>query len=350
MENMNKHTRRILMIGPAWIGDMVMAQSLFMLLNPHGDVRIDLLAPKHSGAVATRMPQIHRVMELPIGHGELALKKRWDIARELKKEGYDQAIVLPNSFKSALIPFFAGIPIRTGWLGECRFGLLNDSRFLNKQKYPLMLERFQALAYPSHDQLGERLPWPKLVADQNSALQLKQKYQIGMNGKPMIALCPGAEYGPAKRWPAPYYAQVADHMLSQGWDVCLLGSPKEASEATIIMEMTNQRCINLIGQTALVEAIDAMSLANVVICNDSGLMHIAAALGKPMVAIYGSSSTSFTPPLSEQVKILNLHLSCSPCFERECPLGHLRCLKDIKPDQVLKVLSPWMSEHARTDR
>lgn len=347
---MNKAPQNILIVGPAWIGDMVMAQSLFMLLKSQHNASIDLIAPKHSGAVATRMPQINRVLELPIGHGELALQKRWDIARSLKQTGYDQAIVLPNSWKSGLLPLFAGIPVRTGWMGETRIGLLNDWRLLNKKKYPLMIERFAALAYPSKHVLPERLPWPKLVADHNNAIQLKQKYHISDNGKPMIALCPGAEYGPAKRWPAAYYAQVADHMLSQGWDVCLLGSPKEAAEADVIMQMTNQRCINLIGKTSLVEAIDAMSLASVVVCNDSGLMHIAAALGIPMVAIYGSSSTGFTPPLSNQVEILNLHLSCSPCFERECPLGHLRCLKDIKPDQVLKAMTPWMSQYARIDR
>lgn len=343
---MNKPQHKILIVGPAWIGDMVMAQALFTLLKRDG-VQIDLIAPKHSGAVATRMPEINRVMELPIGHGELALKKRWSLAQSLKSENYDHAYVLPNTFKSALIPFLAKIPTRTGWMGECRFGLLNDIRFLDKTQYPLMIQRFQALAYPpvrakkvqgAPQNLRETRPWPQLIADSQSAVRLKQQYQIGMDDKPVLALCPGAEFGAAKRWPADYYAEVAEQMLAKGWDVCLLGSPKEAAEAQTIMEKTQNRCINLIGKTSLVEAIDAMSLASAVVCNDSGLMHIAAALGKPLVAIYGSSSTSFTPPLSDDVQILNLHLPCSPCFKRECPLGHLRCLKDIHPEQVLQAL------------
>lgn len=346
---MSNKPRSIVIVGPAWIGDMVMAQTLFMLLKSRAQVTIDLIAPKHSGSIATRMPEINQVLDLPIGHGEWALKKRWDIAQHLKQSHYDQAIVLPNSWKSGLLPWFAGIPTRTGWLGEARVGLLNDWRVLDKAAYPLMIQRFAALAYPPKHTLSTRLPWPSLKADHSQALRLKQAHAISEQGKPMIALCPGAEYGPAKRWPAHYYAQVAEQLLSQGWDVCLLGSPKEAAEAEVIMNATANRCINLIGKTSLVEAVDIMSLASGVVCNDSGLMHVAAALGVPTVAIYGSSSTAFTPPLSDKVTMMHLHLPCSPCFKRECPLGHLRCLKDIKPDRVLKAITAWKNPDARTN-
>ncbi len=300
-------------------------------------VQIDMLAPKHSGPLAARMPEIREFIELPIGHGELKFKTRFAIAQRLRSTKYDQAIVLPNSFKSALIPFLAGIPVRTGWIGECRFGLLNDIRRLDPAQYPLMVERFVALAYPRH-QVPAKLecPRPQLSVDRSGATSAT---------RPVWAFCPGAEYGSAKRWPAEYFGDLAEILINEGNDVWLFGSAKEAFLGEVIQARCGGRARNLIGQTQLADAIDLLSCASGVVTNDSGLMHVSAALDKPMVALYGSSSATFTPPLSDKVRILNLHLSCSPCFERVCPLQHFKCMNDMLPSHVYSQIQSLLSEH-----
>jgi heptosyltransferase-2 len=341
--------KKILIVAPAWVGDMVMSQVLFKLLEAQGDVQIDLVAPKHSGPLAARMPEVNQFIDLPLGHGQFDLKARRELGHRLRDKQYDQAIVLPNSWKSALVPWFANIPTRTGWLGEVRLGLLNDFRLLDKKAYPLMIQRFAALAYPKGTTLPE-LPWPSLEADKNNLARVIAQQGITITGRPILGLCPGAEFGPAKRWPEAYFAEVAKQKLAQGWDVWLFGSPKEKPQADLIQSVTNNGCVDLVGKTALADAIDLMSATNAVISNDSGLMHIAAALGKPLVVMYGSSSPGFTPPLSHSVKVLNLELECSPCFQRECPLGHLNCLKQMHPEMVLSALDSLVTQHAHSDR
>ncbi|HNI38173.1 MAG TPA: lipopolysaccharide heptosyltransferase II, partial [Pseudomonadales bacterium] len=254
---------------------------------------------------------------------------------------YQQAILLPNSWKSALVPFFASIPQRTGWRGEMRYGVLNDVRVLDKQKYPLMIERFAALALAKNTALPETLPYPKLSIDDGERQQALQKYALNLQ-KSVLALCPGAEFGPAKRWPEQHYAAVASARIETGEQVWIFGSHNDAAVAEAIRaalpENQQENCINLAGKTTLAEAIDLLSCASAVVSNDSGLMHIAAALQRPLVAVYGSSSPQFTPPLSRDVEIVRLGIACSPCFQRECPLGHLQCLKDLSPKQVLTAL------------
>ncbi len=336
--------QKILVIAPAWVGDMVMSQTLYKTLREqHPDCIIDIIAPKHSGPLADRMPEIRNFIELPLGHGELGLKIRYQIAKGLRGEHYDQAIVLPNSFKSALIPFFAKIPKRTGWVGEMRYGLLNDARPLDKQKYPLMIERFAALAYPKNHKLPEQLPWPTLTTQAADVEQALAKQNLEKSQQRILALCPGAEFGPAKRWPAEHFAQLASTMLQQGWQVWLFGSPKEQPQADIIQRETQNQCVDLIGKTSLADAIDLMACGSAVVSNDSGLMHIAAALEKPLVVMYGSSSPGFTPPLSKQVRVITLSLECSPCFKRVCPLEHLKCLQDLPPQQVITSLQELLA-------
>lgn len=342
-------SHKILIVAPAWVGDMVMSQVLYKLLKAQGQVEIDLVAPKHSGPLAARMPEVSEFIDLPLGHGQFDLSTRRALGKKLREKKYDQAIVLPNSWKSALVPWFANIPTRTGWLGEMRFGLLNDVRFLDKKAYPLMIERYAALAYPKGASLPE-IPWPTLEADQKNLARVIEQQGIQITGKPILGLCPGAEFGPAKRWPEAYFAEVAKQKLAQGWDVWLFGSPKEKPQADLIQSVTNHGCVDLVGKTALADAIDLMSATNAIISNDSGLMHIAAALKKPLVVMYGSSSPAFTPPLSHTVKVLNLQLECSPCFQRECPLGHLNCLKQMHPEMVLSALDSLVSPDAHSHR
>ncbi len=329
---------KILIIGPAWVGDMVMAQTLFKLLkkaNP--DAVIDVLAPDWTRALLTRMPEVNQAISMPLGHGQFQWRVRRALGKELRSAAYDQALVLPNSWKSALIPFFAGIKRRTGWRGEMRYGLLNDVRVLDKARYPLMIERFMALGLPRDVKLAEPYPLPELVIDQASLQRVLTQYQLSTE-KSVVALCPGAAFGPSKRWPAEYFAEVARAVLAQGKQVWLFGSKADQELTAIIQERTNQACVDLAGKTSLAEAIDLLSLAQVVVTNDSGLMHISAALQRPVVALYGSTSTEFTPPLGKQVKVLNLNLDCSPCFKRECPLGHWRCMLDLKPAMAIAAM------------
>ena len=329
-----KMNNKILVVGPAWVGDMMMAHVLFQLLRQQNpNVEIHVLAPAWCEALLSRMPEVTKKMISPFGHGELKIRERYLFAQSSKKENYDQAIVMPNSFKSALIPFFARIPVRTGWVGECRFGLLNDIRFLNKKAYPKMIDRFAALAF-SEEQRREKLPNPILTIDYKNREAVLKHYQIIKSEKPILALCPGAEYGPSKRWPPEYFATVALQHLNQGWAVWIVGSHNDIAIAEIIQVKTESRCVNFTGKTSLADAIDLLSLATRVITNDSGLMHIAAALSLDVIAIYGSTSTEYTPPLSDRARIVKLNLPCQPCFKRECPLKHHRCMRDLLPEKI----------------
>lgn len=331
----------ILIVGPSWVGDMVMAQTLFVCLKQrHPGCHIDVLAPEWSRPILERMPEVRQALSFPLGHGVLDLATRRKVAQGLRGQ-YEQAILLPNSLKSALVPFLAGIPKRTGWRGEMRFGLLNDMRKLDRQRYPLMIERFMALAYEPDAELPKPYPRPSLQIDETRRLAALSKFGLELD-RPVLALCPGAEFGEAKRWPSEHYAAVAEAKIRAGWQVWLFGSKNdhpvgEAIRGELIPGL-QEEAVNLAGETNLAEAIDLMSCATAVVSNDSGLMHVAAALNRPLVAVYGSTSPQFTPPLAEQVEIVRLGLECSPCFERTCRFGHYNCLRDLRPQPVLDAL------------
>jgi len=329
---------QILIVAPSWIGDALLAQPLFRLLHEHHpDAALDALAPAWTGPVLGRMPEIRHIIASPFGHGELALGARRRLARELGRTGYDQAIVLPNSFKSALIPWLAGIPLRTGYRGEHRYGLLNDLRRLEASALPQLAQRYAALAAPRGAPAPAFESQGMLRTDENQRRNVLQKLGLD-NTRQVVALCPGAEYGPAKQWPARHFAQLARLLADEGHAVWLVGSGKDAAVGSEITALADNHCINLCGRTTLEEAIDLLASAQAVVSNDSGLMHVAAALGRPLVALYGSSTPSYTPPLSGQAVVLTLALPCSPCFKRVCPLGHFRCLQDMAPAQVLAAL------------
>jgi heptosyltransferase-2 len=339
---MNVMINKILIIGPAWVGDTVMAQCLFKILKqryPH--VLIDVLAPKWTFTLLSRMPEVSQVIEMPLTHGELKLWRRYQLARKLRLNRYDQAIVLPNSFKSALIPWMAGIPKRTGWLGEYRYGLLNEVRYLDKTVHALMVEQFMALGLPTNESLPLTYPYPEFQVSSASQEATLHKHQPLRRGRPILALCAGAEFGPSKRWPEHYYAEVAQKMLAKGWDIWLFGSQKDRLVTEKIMLYTNNQCENLAGRLELFETVDLLSLVSGVVTNDSGLLHVAAALKKPLVALYGSTSPKFTPPLSSEATTLKLDLDCQPCFKRTCPLVHHRCMQDLTPERVISVVNAW---------
>ncbi|MDF2529635.1 MAG: rfaF [Gammaproteobacteria bacterium] len=314
-----------------------MAQSLLIKLKqiyPHA--LIDVLAPNWVMAILERMPEVNKTIPMPITHGQFQLKDRYRLGKTLRQEKYDQAFILPNSWKSALIPFFAKIPKRTGWLGEMRYGLLNDWRKLNKNTYPKMVQRFVALAY-SREQAwaGEDYPEPALTIKPAHTQAKLIQYQLNLD-KPVLSLCPGAAFGPAKRWPTSHFAEVAKKKIQQGWQVWIFGSDKDKVFADEIDALTQHQCHNLAGKTSLADMLDLLSLSQVVVSNDSGPMHIAASLHKPLIALYGSSSADYTPPLSSRAVILSVpNLPCRPCFQRDCPLGHMKCLNELDPEWVL---------------
>jgi heptosyltransferase-2 len=325
-----------LVVSPSWIGDAVLSHPLLARLkarDPSG--AIDVLAPAWASAVYGRMPEVRRTIAFPFGHRVLDLAGRRRFARDLPR--YDRAIVLPGSLKSALVPWFAGIPVRTGWRGEMRYGLLNDMRRLDDAALPLIVERFAALAQPAGEALERPLPQPRLAID--AARRDAAVAKFGLAGSaPVLALAPGAEYGPAKRWPARHFAAVASAYAARGFRIWLFGSAKDAPVTAEVARLAGVPAADLAGKTSLDEAIDLLSLAGRVVTNDSGLMHVAAALDRPMAAVFGSSSPEYTPPLSAKARVITLRLACSPCFKRECPLGHTNCLEKLEAGQVLAAL------------
>ena len=343
-------TEKILILGPAWVGDMVLAQSLFKILKTNNpDCIIDVAAPAWTLPLLERMPEVSNKIALPFKHGELAFWQRIAFGKTLKNQGYSQAIILTNSFKSAILPWAAGIPKRTSFLGEMRYGLINDIRQLDKTKLKKTVERFVTLGLNNDEVLPKPIPNPQLNSSPEAAwilasrLGVKNDKSKDFNHK-ILGLCPGAEYGEAKRWPAEYYAEVANEAINKGWQVMLFGSDKDIPVTNQINQLSQNKCINLGGKTKLGEAIDLMSLCDTVVSNDSGLMHVAAALSKKnssdrkLIAIFGSSDPYHTPPMSANAVIEYLDLQCSPCFKRACPLGHLNCLNNIKPANIKQYL------------
>lgn len=343
---MSMHPRAILIVGPAWIGDMIMAQSLFKLLKErHPNVQLDVLAPAWTFSLLQSMPEVSQAIVMPLQHKEVQLRQRWAIGKSLRDQ-YDQAIVLPNSFKSALIPWVAHIKKRTGWLGESRYFLLNDYRRLDKKKYPLMVEQYLALGLPPDESLPLHYPIPSFQISKATETHIINKFLGTPPKRPILGLSVGAAFGSSKRWPLDYFKEVAAHMQKKGWDIWLFGSEADRNLTTQIQSHIKEHIIDFSGTTDLHETIVLLSLTTGMVTNDSGLMHMAAALQKPLVALYGSTSPHFTPPLSSKAQVLQLTLSCQPCFKRECPLTHHRCMQDLKPALVLAAISKWEQSHA----
>jgi lipopolysaccharide heptosyltransferase II len=312
---------RILVVAPNWIGDALMAQPLFARLrDKRPALRLDALAPEWVAPVLRRMPQIDEVITAPLGHGALQLRERWRLGRMLRARGYEQAIVLPKSWKSALVPYFAEVPLRSGYVGESRYGLLNLLYRAAGAREPMALH-YARLSEPPGSAPAQPLPEPRLLLDAESARATAKRFGIG--GRYAV-FCPGAEYGPAKRWP--YFAELAARMPLP---VVLLGSARDREACAGVPGL------DLAGRTSLDEALELIACAELVVSNDSGLMHVAAALERPQVALFGSSSPEHTPPQSARARVVWLQLECSPCFARVCPLGHFRCMKELSVERAL---------------
>ena len=309
---------------------MVMSQVIYSGLradNP--DIEIDVLTPRATLSLVQRMPEVNRGILIDQRHGQFGFGYRRALGGKLAENRYDRAIVTPNSLKSALVPFFADIPRRVGFLGEYRYFLLNDIRLLDKRRLPLMTDRFLALI----DKTRAQMIRPQLMVAQDNQTRFIRESGLDLS-KPVVGFCPGAEFGDAKQWPESHFAELGRRLVAQGKQVWILGSPADEQTGAIISDGIGDGCTNLSGKTTLPDAIDLLALCESVVTNDSGLMHIAAAVGTPVTAIYGSTSPDFTPPLSDRAKIVRLGLDCSPCFKRECPLGHRNCLNRLSPDLV----------------
>lgn len=316
----------ILVIGPRWVGDMVMAQSLFIALRQiHPGAAIDVMAPAWAAPLVGRMPEVRNRIDAPFSRKKLEIGMRRRIGRSLKGR-YDQAFVMQGSWKSALVPFFAGIPCRTGHRREMRYGLINDIVPL-----PDVLKRKTAQAFFGLARGGTFQP-PRLAIDTQNQEELLARHSL--SGEQFVALMPGAEFGPAKRWPSEKYAAFARRMMEEGLQVALFGSANDSLVTGEIADLA-PGAIDLAGTTRLEDAIDLIAAARLAVSNDSGLMHIAAAVGTPVVAVYGSTSPENTPPLTDRRELVWLHLECSPCHQRICPLGHLDCLNKLDVDRVL---------------
>ena len=317
---------------------MVMAQSLYkLLLSRHPGLRIDVIAPPWSKPILDRMPEVNRAIELDVAHGEAAVGTRRKLGRRLRGQGYRQAIVLPRSLKAALVPFFAAVPVRIGYRGEWRFALINDARPFDPARLDQTVKRFVALGMPKDEDELPLPPQPSLRTDEKNLRGAVQRLGLTPTAA-TVAIMPGAEYGPAKRWPAHRFGALSARLAGAGSQVWLLGSESERKLGEEVrVAADHEGVVNLCGRTTLADAVDLLGAAAVAVTNDSGLMHIAAAVDTHVVSLYGSTTPRFTPPLTERKDVLFRNLECSPCFRRKCPLGHFKCMMELSVEEVANV-------------
>jgi heptosyltransferase-2 len=336
------NVQRILVISPNWIGDAVMAQPLLQLLRAqHPGAPIDVLAPPAVSPVWRQMAEVDEVLETPFRHGALQLRERWRYARVLRARGYFAAYVLPNTLKYALIPWLAGIPRRVGYKGESRYGLINVMHHDSVPPRP-MVPFYAALANAPAPDVAAGVPRPRLFA--SDAQVAAACARTGLDAaRPLIVFAPGAEFGTAKRWPAEHFGDLAQEIFAQvpGAQVALLGGPKDAAVCEAVCASA-PLARNLAGKTSLGEAVALIARADAVVSNDSGLLHVASALNRPVIAIYGPTDPGHAPPFSDLAASISLRLECAPCRQRECPLGHHNCMRGISGEQVWQTLQPML--------
>jgi heptosyltransferase-2 len=338
---------RALVISPNWIGDAVMAQPLLRLLKQANPERaIDVLAPPQVVPVWRRIREADHIMVTPFRHRALQLGERVRTARRLRQRGYEAAYVLPNTLKYALIPWLAGIPTRVGYKGEMRYGMVN---VMHHDDLPprSMVPFYAALAQEPGLVPPTGLQRPSLIVAGEETEAICKRLNVALD-RPLVAFAPGAEFGIAKRWPPAHYGALAAEVVRAlpGVQVALLGSPNDRATCEQVQAHAGAAAgsvLNLAGQTSLDEAIALVAQTTAVVSNDSGLLHIASALNRPVVALYGSTDPGYAPPLSEVARVISLRLECSPCRQRECPLGHHDCMNKMSVERVWSELAPILA-------
>jgi heptosyltransferase-2 len=337
---------RTLVISPNWIGDAVMAQPLLQRLKAqHPERPIDVLAPPSVAPVWRAVAEVDTVFETPFRHRALQLRERWKFAQVLRARGYLDAYVLPNTLKDALTPWLAGVKRRVGYKGEMRYGLVNVMHLDDTPRRP-MVPFYAALAL-APEASPAPAPRPRLrVPDERSEAACARH---GVDaGRPLVVFAPGAEFGPAKRWPPRHFGALAQAILAQHGDaqIALLGSPKDRGTCDAVLAhagAAGAAMRNLAGRTQLDEAIALIARAGAVVANDSGLLHVASGLNRPVVALYGPTDPEHAPPFSDMARALSLRLDCSPCRQRACPLGHHHCMEQMEASLVWKELGPMLA-------
>ena len=328
---------KILIVGPAWVGDMIMAQSLFKVLRTrHPDAVIDVLAPPATLPLLDFMSEVRRGIEMPFRHGELALAGRHALGRSLRQEGYDIAIVVPRTLKAAAVAYWARIPVRVGHPRGRAFGLLTARRGIDPKRAVHQAVRFAALAGPADDDAP--LPAPSLRVSPARTEAALADNALAAPARPLLVLAPGSGNTPSKRWPVDSFSALARARHGAGWEVWLMGAPGDREVTAAVQAASGGVCLDLGGRTAMGDAVALTALAQQVVTNDTGTLHVAAALGRPTVAVFGPTDPGFTLPQAPQVRAVRLGLSCSPCFAPECPLGHFNCMKELTPALVLAAL------------
>ena len=323
----------ILIVPYMWIGDFVRCHSVVKLLNARfPDRPVDILATTLCAPLADYMPGLRQAIVADLPRRRLALGAQYALAARLRREAYGSALVMPRTWKSSLAPFLAGIPERTGFVGEARFFLLNDLRY-GERKLPRMIDQCAALALPPDAKPPADWPPPQLKVSRAESGAWREKRGLAANSSPAVALCPGA-VGPSKRWPSATYAVLARRLIAEGFTVWVLGGPDEKALAREIVADTPAR--DLTGPD-LRDAILALATAAAAVSNDSGLLHVAAALGTPAIGIFGPTSPWHWAPLNPLAETIQAasDLPCRPCHKPVCRLVHHRCMRDIAPDQVL---------------
>jgi heptosyltransferase II len=324
----------ILIVPYMWIGDFVRCHTVVKLLQErHPGSAIDVLTTPTVAPLLDYMPGVRKGIIADLPRKRLAWGQHAELAERLRAEGYGHALVMPRTWKSALAPYLARIPLRTGFLGEARFGLINDLR-LGERRLPRMVDRCAALALAKDDAVPSSWPLPELMVPANDVERWRERWGLAIASRPAVAIAPGA-VGPSKRWPVEYFVDLAARLVAAGHGVWILGGPQEKNIAADILRAVRTHIRDLTGPD-LRDAILALAAACAAVSNDSGLLHVAAALGRPAIGIFGPTSPwHWAPlnPISAVIETANV-LACRPCHKPVCRVGHHRCMRDIKPEQV----------------
>jgi heptosyltransferase-2 len=326
----------ILIVPYMWIGDFVRGHTVVELLRARFPSRpIDLLATTMVAPLVDYMPGVRKGIVVDLPRKRLALPQHRALAERLRAEGYRQALVMPRTWKSALAPFLAGIPIRTGFFGEARLGLINDLR-PGERRLPRMVDRCAMLALPKGEGAPSQWPLPALKVPTHEIAPWRQRQGLAPDGRQVVALAPGA-VGPSKRWP--YYAELARQLAAARNHVWIIGGPDEKDLAAAVVGAGDSSIRDLTGPD-LRNAILALAAADAVVSNDSGLLHVAAALGTPAIGIFGPTSPWHWAPLNPIAAVVETasELTCRPCHKPVCRVGHHRCMRDISVDQVAPIV------------